>query len=186
MCYDFWMKTAVLSPEALEKKLRKNEADRLRQQATRAAEKAARLAAGGEGIVESSPANSQNPGVQQAVPHKMVGKFKVPAAWCPLPKSAARDVEMEWAYQNHLFLIEYTESGAAKLIREGLMNPEVDPAPSRGALSLLRHAAANNTGFFNKIIAGRDRDDSDEARAARRHIRRQREQVIEALKQFQK
>ena len=44
----------------------------------------------------------------------------------------------------------------AELIKDCLLNPDLEPMPSQGTLGLLRHAVMDNAGFFRRFIAGKD------------------------------
>lgn len=132
-----------------------------------------------EPVEESAAVEEEEPVVVAAPGDEGFGLL--PPDWPSLPEKAAWIDELEWAYQNGFFVIAEKATGAVTYRWERARTP----APSRGALVLMKLLAESRQKFMDLLGKAKTSTDGVETDVVKRERRRVEdiEAMLEKLKE---
>jgi hypothetical protein len=109
-------------------------------------------------VAPAAPALPLRPMMEQAQYDNRPIVVVIPQSWGELPSTAKLEVEVEWVHQNRLFCIEQHRNGPPKI----MLSKARSPAPSAGAVSLMKTAAVADLKFMEILRqVSKDADGGD-------------------------
>jgi hypothetical protein len=104
----------------------------------------------------------------------------LPRNWPELPEAGKYEDEVNWVYANYSRVIEQTKEGGQRI----RLSRALSPAPSHGAVGLLKWAMDNRTAFYKDVVPkvrrGMDEGEEEQVRKEKRSISEIR-QIIERM-----
>lgn len=124
---------------------------------------------GSNGVAESTgPGLDEDPDSIPQLAATDTSFGMLPGSWPALPEKAAWLDELEWAYQNGFFVISVKASGAVTYLWDRARSP----APSYGALVLMKLQAESRQKFMDLLGKAKTSTDAGDTEGVKREKRR--------------